>query len=96
MIGNTTHNLMYSASPAKFEKYLPVAWKSINTYEPTLRGVPPEDVKKHAIARSLRLSQIFFEDGHYDLALGYVGEGLKTEPDNADLLELKKKIMEKK
>lgn len=59
MIGNTTHNLMYSGSPAKFREYQSLAQKSIDTYEPTLRGVSPEDVKKHAVAKSSRLSQIF-------------------------------------
>ena len=96
MIGNTTHNLMYSATPKKFGKYQSVAWESINTYEPTLRGVSSEDVKKHAIARSLRLSQLFFEQGNYDLASEFIEEGLEIEPNNAELLELKKKIAKEK
>jgi len=96
MIGNTAHNLMYSASSPKFGKYLSVAQESINTYEPTLRGVSPEDVKKHAIAKSLRLSKIFFKQGNYGLALEFVNEGLEVGPNNSDLLELKKEIMEKK
>ncbi len=92
MIGNTTHNIMYSASPKKFEKHLSLAWESINTYEPTLRGVSEEDVNKHAVAKSLRLSQIFFKQGNYDLALEFINEGLEVMPDNAELIELKKKI----
>ncbi len=96
MIGNTTHNLMYSASPTEFEKYLSLARESMNTYEPTLRGVSAEDVKKHAIASSLRLSQIFFEQGNYDLAMEFIKEGLEVEPNNAELLELKKKITKEK
>ncbi len=92
MIGNTTHNLMYSASPTKFENYLSLAQESIETYEPTSRGVSPEDVKKHSIAKSLRLSQIFFEQGNYDLALEFIKEGLEVEPNNTNLLELKNKI----
>ena len=96
MIGNTTHNLMYSASPGNFDEYLSLAKESIATYEPTLRGVSSEDVKKHTIARSLRLSQIFFEHGDYDVALEFINEGLEVERTNTKLLELKKKIMEKK
>lgn len=96
MIGNTTHNLMYSTSPTKFGTYLSLAQESMNTYEPTLRGVSPEDVKKHAIAKSLRLSKIFFEQGNYDLALNFIKEGLEVVPNNSNLLELKRKIMEKK
>jgi hypothetical protein len=96
MIGNTTHNLMYSASPTKFEKYLSLAQESIDTYEPTLRGVSPEDVKTHSIARSLRLSKIFFEQGNYNLALEFIKEGLEVESNNAELLDLKKKISKEK
>lgn len=96
MIGNTTHNLMYSASPENFGKHLTLVRKSMDTYEPALRGVSPEEVKKHAVARALRLSQLFIEQGNYDLALGYINEGLNIESDNSGLLELKKKIMNKK
>lgn len=92
MIGNTSHNLMYSSSPNNFEKYLSLAWESLNTYEPTLRGVSAEDVKNHSIARSVRLSTIFFEQGNYDLALELIKEGLDVEPNNAKLLILKKEI----
>jgi hypothetical protein len=92
MIGNTTHNLMYSAFPDEFQKYLSLALASFDTYEPTLRGVSPDDVKRHTIARSVRLSQLFFEQGKYSLALEYVAEGLEVEPDNATLLELKRRI----
>lgn len=95
MIGNTSHNLMYSSSPKNFEKHLSLAWGSINTYEPTLRGVSAEDVKKHSIARSFRLSTIFFEQGNYDLALELINEGLDVEPNNAELLELKKNVTNK-
>ena len=69
-----------------------LAWESINTYEPTLRGVSAEDVKKHSIAKSLRLSKIFYKQGNYDLALEFTNEGLEVEPNNAELLELKNKI----
>ncbi|MCB9480271.1 MAG: hypothetical protein H6680_00395 [Desulfobacteraceae bacterium] len=87
---------MYSASPAKFEKHQSLAQESLNTYEPTLRGVSPDDVKKHAISKSLRLSQIFFEQNNYELALLFINEGLEVESNNSKLLELKKKIIEKK
>ena len=93
MIGNTTHNLMYSASSGKYEKYQSLVQESINTYEPTLDGVSPENVKKHAIAKSLRLSQIFIEQQNYNLALEFINEGLDIEPNNTNLLELKKKII---
>ena len=87
---------MYSAkSSTKFGKYLSLAQESINTYEPTLRGVSPEDVKKHTIAKSLRLCEIFFEQGNYDLASEFIEEGLNVDPNNANLLEFRKKIDQK-
>jgi hypothetical protein len=96
MIGNATHNLMYAAPPSHFGKYQSVAWDSINTYEPSLRGVSAEDVRRHAIAKSLRLSQVFFEQGNYTLALEFINEGLEVEPTNAALLELKRKTVKEK
>lgn len=94
MIGNTTHNLLYSASPTKFGKYLLVAQASMDTYEPTLSGVSQEEVKKHAIAKYLRLSQIFFEQKNYELALEYANDGLEMDPSNMELLSIKKKTLE--
>ena len=82
MIGNTTHNLMYSTSPKHFWKYKSLAWESMNTYEPTLRGVSAEDVKKHSLARAIRLSNIFFDQQNYDLAFEFIEEGFKDLPDS--------------
>jgi len=93
MIGNTSHNLMYSASTDKFEEYYSLAQESMATYEPTLSGVSPEDVTEHIIARSLRLSQIFYEQGNNDLALELINEGLEAEPNNTKLLEMKNKVL---
>lgn len=96
MVGYTTHHLEYSASSAGFEKYLPVALDSLNTYEPTLRGLSMEAVTAYTLPKSLRLSHRFFEQGNYYLALEFINEGLAIAPDNASLLELKKKIRGKR
>jgi tetratricopeptide (TPR) repeat protein len=93
MVHNIEHNLMYSATPEQYEKYLPLAQASIDTYEPNLDSVSQEDVKKHIISKSLRLSQVFFEQGNYDLALEFINEGLNVEPNNSNLLELKNRIL---
>ena len=95
MLGNTTHNIMYSGSPQKFPLYESIAWESINTYEPVLREVTAAEVKKHVVARSIRLSKIFFENGEYELSKIYIDEGLKEDPENIELLEMQKIVTKK-
>jgi hypothetical protein len=92
MEGNIKHNLQYYAPLAIYDKYLAVTTKSMNTYQTILRGAPPQDVQKHAVAQNLRLAQLFLKKGESDLAMEYVQEGLELEPKNPDLLRLKKQI----
>ena len=95
MLGSASHNIMYSAAPEKFDKYESLAWESINTYEPILIDIPTADVIKHSVAKSLRLSKIFIENGEYELAKIYIEEGLNEEPENAKLLEMQKELSAK-
>jgi len=90
--GKVTHNLQYTAPEYKYDKYLAVALKSMNTYETILRDVSSQDVKNHTVAQKLRLGQLFLEQGNKDLALVYVKEGLEIDPENPKLLRLKKLI----
>ena len=92
MEGNIKHNLQYLSKPSSYDKYLAVVMESINTYETVLRGASRQDVQKHAVAQDLRLAQLFFEKGKLETALEYVKEGLTIDPQNTDLLELKKQI----
>jgi hypothetical protein len=92
-VGNTTHNLMYSAMPNMYEKYLEIAQLSISTYEPASVEVSTEDIGKHAIAKSLRLSRIFYDQGNFELSLLFIEEGLGLEPDDSELLKLKEEII---
>jgi len=92
MEGNIKHNLQYCAPTGVYDKYFAVATKSMNTYETVLRAVSEQDVQKHALAQILRLAQISIKSGDLNLALEFVGEGLKIEPKNPDLLKLKREI----
>lgn len=95
MIGNTTHNLMFSGPPPKFKQHLSLARRSMATYEPALRGVSAEDVKKHQVAKALRLGELFSNRRRYKLALNFIEQGLRVDPGNAKLLEMKKTITDK-
>jgi len=53
-------------------------------------------INHHQQKNQIPITKIFFGQGNYDLALEFINEGLEVEPNNANLLELKKKIMEKK
>lgn len=92
MIGNVSHNIMYSAQPAIFDKYLILIWSSLNTYDPILKGVTPDEMKQHSIAKCIRLSKIFIENKNYNLAMDFVMQGLLEDENNFELIELKKSI----
>lgn len=89
---NVWHNLFYGTLPSKYDKYLPVVVKSMNTYETMLRNVSESEMQKHIVAQKLRRAQLFIELGELKLALECVNEGLQFEPNNSDLLSLKNKI----
>ena len=56
MIGNISHNLMYSAQPSKFAEYKNIAYLSFLTYEPSLIEISPENVSIHRLS-SVSLSR---------------------------------------
>ena len=91
-IKNANHNVQYGAPPAKYEKFLPIVLKSMETYEPILRDLSSGDVKNLYIAKKVRIAQLMIDMQNYKMALKYVKEGLEVSPEHAELLELKHKI----
>jgi hypothetical protein len=92
LVGKTDHNLQYGAPQSKYEKYLPIVIKSMETYEPVFRDVSDQDHIKNLVAKKLRLAQLMLENGKKDLALQYIKEGLEISPQNPDLLKMKQQI----
>lgn len=95
LVGNVDHNIAYSAIQAKYEKYLPVVMKSIETYTPSQRDISDKDIIKHSVAKSLRLAQLMIENGNFDLAREFIKEGLALDPSNKDLLAIEKRLQTK-
>lgn len=96
LIGKADHNLAYSASPAKYDKYLPVIQQSMETYEPVQHDISEKEASRHFVAKKLRLAQLMLESGNPDLAMEFVNEGLKESPKDAGLLKLKKQIEDRR
>jgi hypothetical protein len=94
IVGRADHNLQYGALPDKYEKYLPVVTKSIETYRPVYHEFSDEEQIAHAVAKKMRLALAMCASGRLHLALEEVDEGLELSPTNGDLLRLKREIEE--
>lgn len=92
LIGKVDHNLAYGSPPSKYEQYLPVILRSMETYEPILKEIGYKESMDHLVAKKLRLGRLMLEASRADLALEYVREGLSLAPDNQELLKLKQEV----
>lgn len=92
LIGKVDHNLAYGAPPSKYDRYLPVVLKSMETYEPILKEEGDKESLEHLVAKKLRLGRLMLEAGRADIALEYVREGLALAPENQELGRLKQEI----
>ena len=92
LIGTVHHDLQYGAPASSFDAHLRLVSLSMETYEPKTRDVPPEEVKRAAVAKRLRLARIFLDQGQIQVARQMVREGLDLDPNNADLLKLQSQL----
>ncbi|MDZ7391796.1 MAG: hypothetical protein ONB25_02710 [candidate division KSB1 bacterium] len=95
LVGSVAHNLQFAAPPNLYQKYLRVAMKSMETYEPIPKSTSEKDFIASQVAKKLRLAQLMIDEGNYELALDYIKEGLEFSPQDAKLLELKKQVERK-
>jgi tetratricopeptide (TPR) repeat protein len=95
LVGSVDHNIQYGAPLNVYQKYLPVATKSIETYEAIARVASEKEVLQHGVAKKLRLAQLMMDQGNYELSLDYIKEGLELSPQDAKLLELRKQVESK-
>lgn len=92
LIGKVDHNLAFGAPPSKYDQYLPIVLKSMETYEPILKETGDKEILAHLVAKKLRLGRLMLESGRADLALEYVREGLAIAPENQELAKLKQEV----
>lgn len=96
LVGTVYHNLQFAAREKDFERFLPIALKSMETYEPTLKGASEKDVLAHKLAKNRRLARLMIDTANFDLALEITREGLELSPQDPDLQKLLKEIESKK
>jgi len=91
MEGNIRHDLQYSAPSKYYDEYFHLVMMSMKTYEP----IPQKEsnkFKEHQLANKQRLDKLFLDLGNLELAMEYVENGLVTDPQNQELLKLKREI----
>ncbi|MEW5912300.1 MAG: hypothetical protein AB1814_07075 [Thermodesulfobacteriota bacterium] len=94
LIDGWAHNLQYAGKPADFDRWWAAAWQSMQTYHP-LSGKKPataEEARRHEVAKWLRLAELSRQGGLTEAAKTAIVEGLRLDPQNAKLLQMKKEM----
>jgi len=92
LLGKNHYTLVYGAPPDKYEEFLSIATMSIESFEPILRDVTKEEAIQHTVASKLRTARLLIQTSQKEYALTVINEGLQLDPNNKDLIELKKQI----
>jgi len=92
--GNRYYMLTYAGPPDPYGKYQDVATLSMKTFDPLAKKVTEEDRIAAYVATKKRVAELSIEEGHIDIALRAIDEGLAADPDNEELNRLKKNIVE--
>jgi hypothetical protein len=82
-----SHNLQYASSPSTFDQYYDQAWESMKTYQVVQRAqsITQEEVRRHEVAKWLRVATLALEMGKPDAARDAVRAGLALDPTNEEL-----------
>ena len=65
---------------------------SFETLEPILKDVKEDEAIKHIVASKLRTARLLIRNGQIEYARIIINEGLQLDPNNKELIELKKQI----
>ena len=94
LVGNVSHNLMYSAPRGRYETDLERAKASLATYQPTPQEMTEEEVLESTLAKMRRLGRLFIDLGRYEEAAFYIEAGLETLDTDPALLLLRAELQE--
>jgi hypothetical protein len=95
LLGENYYTLAYGAPPDKYAEFLSTVMMSFESIEPILKNVKEEEMIRHLVAGKLRTSRNLVRAGEMEYALIIVNEGLNIDPNNKELIELKKQIENK-
>lgn len=95
LIDGVSHNLQYSASPSNFDRFSGEAVASMETYQPVPRaGAATGDAaRSHEVAKWLNLARLAVDMNKAQAAKDAIEAGLRLDPGNADLLQLKETLV---
>ncbi len=90
--GKCYYTLAYGARPDLFDKYYATVMKSIESFLPTPKDLSKQDAARQVAASRIRTAKLHIQLGRKDWALKAIEEGLAHDPENKELLELKKQV----
>ena len=88
------YTLAFGGHEKLYEKYLPLVRASMETLDPVATNVKPEDARAHIVASKIRLARLYAKVGKTRWARTAVKEGLSIDPQNTELLVLKRDLEE--
>ena len=86
------YNFTFGASPDGYDRYHAIAMRSIETMLPILRDLPKEEANKHLVASHIRRAELYLQMGQREWALEAIDEGLRLDPKNAKLLQMRQEM----
>lgn len=92
LIKPNRYSFTIGAPPHRWDQYYPVAMKSIETLLPILRDLPKEEAIRHLLASHIRRAELYRQMGQRAWALEAVDEGLRLDPSNDKLLQMKRDL----
>lgn len=95
LVGKQYYSASYAAPTSTFAKYKEQAMLSMRSLDPFLREVSSSNARKHLVASKVRLANLNIQLGYSEVAQRAIQEGLEIDPDNEELLGLRKALGKK-
>jgi hypothetical protein len=86
------YNFTFGAPPDGYDRYRAIAMKSIETMLPILRDLPKGEANAHVVASHIRRAELYLQMGQREWALEAIDEGLRLDPRNAKLLQMRQEM----
>ncbi len=91
LFGKNYYTFAFGGRPDQYDKYLEVALKSIDSFEPVFKEYSSNDAKTHIIASKIRTAELYLSIGRKDWASVVIDEGLNLDEKNRNLLDLRER-----
>lgn len=92
MRGKTEYVFGYTASSDLFDRYIDLAMKSFQSFDPLVQDRPTHEISTYFAASKTRVAKFHLEEGRYENARRAIREGLEIYPKNSELIKLKRQL----